>query len=52
MNIEAVHDLYELRPLERRHIAALNPLADVGTVVAEAATIGYPVATDLLSDEG
>ncbi|MER5381438.1 hypothetical protein ABT040_14310 [Streptomyces sp. NPDC002688] len=52
VNIEALRDFFELRPLDRRHIAALNPLADVGTVIAEAATIGYPVATDLLSDAG
>ncbi|MFD9462572.1 hypothetical protein [Streptomyces sp. NPDC060027] len=52
VNIEAVRALYELRPLGRGHIAALNPSADVETVIAEAGRIGYPLAADLLPEAG
>ncbi|MFD5814603.1 hypothetical protein [Streptomyces sp. NPDC127038] len=50
VDIEALRQVYELRPLERTLVAALNPEASVPEVVAAARTMGYPLADDLLSD--
>ncbi|MFF3610282.1 hypothetical protein [Streptomyces sp. NPDC002580] len=52
VSIEAVRHIYELHPLGRSHITALNPSAPVESVVAVAGRIGYPLAGDLLSDVG
>ncbi|WP_406330329.1 hypothetical protein [Streptomyces sp. NBC_00203] len=52
VNIEAVRHIYDLRPLDRPHTAALNPSAPAESVIAAARTIDCPLAGDLLSEVG
>ncbi|MGW4517786.1 hypothetical protein ACWEO4_38860 [Streptomyces sp. NPDC004393] len=45
MNIAAVRRVYDLGPLDRKTVRALNSTVSLSTVAAAAAEIGY--ATDL-----
>ncbi|MFD8327988.1 hypothetical protein [Streptomyces lydicus] len=48
VDLRAVRQVYDLRPLDRELITALNPAASVERVVEAAVTIGYPLAVDLM----
>ncbi|MET7738718.1 hypothetical protein [Streptomyces sp. NPDC005385] len=43
VDVEIIRHIYDLRPLDRSHIAALNPSAPVETILAEAKAMGYPL---------
>ncbi|MFI0967151.1 hypothetical protein ACH4S8_38055 [Streptomyces sp. NPDC021080] len=51
-DIEALRHIYDLRPLGRRDVAALNPSVDAETVIEAAKVIGYPLAVDLRPTAG
>ncbi|WP_328669327.1 hypothetical protein [Streptomyces sp. NBC_00328] len=50
VDIEALRQVYELRPLGLPQIIALNSGASVSEVVVAAREMGYPLADDLRSD--
>lgn len=50
VDIEALRQVYELRPLGLPQIVALDSGASVSEVVAAAREMGYPLADDLRSD--
>uniref|UniRef100_A0AAU3HXS2 Immunity protein 35 domain-containing protein n=1 Tax=Streptomyces sp. NBC_01393 TaxID=2903851 RepID=A0AAU3HXS2_9ACTN len=50
VDIEALRQVYELRPLGLPQIIALNSGASVSEVVAAARAMGYPLTDDLRSD--
>ncbi|OKK16085.1 hypothetical protein AMK16_25520 [Streptomyces sp. CB00455] len=47
VDIEAVREVYALRPLSRKTVRALNSTVPFATVADEAASIGYAIGVDL-----
>jgi hypothetical protein len=44
LDVEAVRKIYECRPLDWSTVSAINSTATMGSVLADASEIGYPVA--------